>query len=313
MRKIVWSALVMALVPAAAMAQGPSLFAVQPEAAQTASQPPAGGQTPSGPPTAAAAPEAPAAKRLTLTAGADFPTAYMFRGIFQEDEGFIFQPAVDLGIALYSGSGALTSVSANVGNWDSVHSGPTGSEPLADNSWYESDYYGAVTFTFGKFKPGVLFTDYTSPNDYFHSVRELAAVFAYDDSAMKVPLNPKVILAFELDGQADGGSEKGTYLELGIRPTFKVAPKVSIGVPIRAGLSVKDYYEGVNGSDKFGYLDTGAILERRVAVDRQGQLGSPRRRRHPDARRQPEVPERRRPDQSRAHGRLHADLLVHGS
>ena len=49
---------------------------------------------------------APPPKRLTLTAGADFPTAYMFRGIFQEDEGFIFQPWVDLGIALYSGEGA---------------------------------------------------------------------------------------------------------------------------------------------------------------------------------------------------------------
>jgi len=183
----------------------------------------------------------------------------VFRGILQEDKGFIFEPAVDLGIALYSGEGALTSVSANVGNWDSIHSGPTGSEPLADSPWYESDYYGSVTFTFGKFKPGVLFTDYTSPNDRFISVRELAGVFTYDDSGNKVPLNPKVILAFELDGQADGGARKGTYLELGIRPTIKVAPKLSLGIPIRAGLSLHDYYEGVNGSDTFGYLDTGVI------------------------------------------------------
>jgi hypothetical protein len=183
----------------------------------------------------------------------------MFRGIFQEDDGFILQPAVDLGIALYSGSGALTSVSANVGHWASFHSGPTGSDPLAENSWYEADYYGSVTFAFGKFKPGVLFTDYTSPNDYFKSVQELAAVFAYDDSANAVPLSPKVVLAFELDGQADGGSEQGTYLELGIRPTFKVAPKLSFGIPVRLGLSLKDYYEGVNGSDKFGYLNTGII------------------------------------------------------
>ena len=59
-------------------------------------------------------------------------------------------------------------------------------------------------------------------------------MFTYDDSANKVPLSPKAVLAFELDGQADGGSNKGTYLELGIRPTFKVAKMLSIGVPIRA-------------------------------------------------------------------------------
>jgi hypothetical protein len=255
MRKIVWSALVAALLPASAGAQATGRFDVQPVDAQAA-QTPASGSTAT--PAQAAAAPAPAPKRLTLTVGSDVPSAYMFRGIFQEDEGFIFEPAVDLGIALYQGQGALTSVSADVGNWDSIHSGPSGSE-LHDNAWYESDYYGSVTFTYGKFKPGLLFTDYTSPADAFHSVQELAGVFSYDDSAAKVPFSPKAVLAFELDGQADGGSSKGVYLELGVRPTIKLAPKFSLGFPIRVGLSLHDYYEGVNGSDAFGYLDTGAI------------------------------------------------------
>ena len=79
----------------------------------------------------------------------------------------------------------------------------------------------------GKWKPGALFTSYTSPNDAFNTVNELAAVLAYDDSASAFPLSPKVVLAFELSGQADGGTDQGTYLELGVRPVVKLidAPK----------------------------------------------------------------------------------------
>jgi hypothetical protein len=67
------------------------------------------------------------------------------------------------------------------------------------------------------------------------------------------------VIAFELSGQADGGNNKGTYLELGIRPGVKLAPALSIGFPIKFGLSLADYYEGPAGSDTFGYADTGAI------------------------------------------------------
>ena len=217
----------------------------------------AGGGEPALPAAESAAP-APGGKRLTITTGADLPTAYMFRGILQEDRGVIFQPPVDLGIALYQGSGALTGISANVGTWGSVHSGPSGSE-LHANSLYETDYYGSVTFAFGRFKPGALFTSYTSPGDAFSTVNELAAVMAFDDSASRFPLAPKAVIAFELSGQADGGESKGTYLELGIRPGVKLAPALSIGFPVKFGLSLADYYEGPAGSDTFGYADAGAI------------------------------------------------------
>jgi hypothetical protein len=182
----------------------------------------------------------------------------MFRGIFQEDQDLIFQPAVDLGIALFEGTGALTAINANVGSWNSMHAGPSGGD-LNDGPWYEGDYYGSLTFSFGRFKPGVLFTSYTSPNDGFNTVHELAGVVAYDDSANAFPLNPKAIVAFELDGQADGGDNGGTYLELGVRPVVKIAPAFSLAIPVKLGLSLNDYYEGSTGSNTFGYFDTGLI------------------------------------------------------
>jgi hypothetical protein len=202
-------------------------------------------------------PDAPAsAKRVTVAAGFDFVSAYMFRGIRQEDSGVIFPPFVDLGYTAYSGDGALKSVTLNGGTWNSLHSGPTA-------TWYEADYYGSATFTFGRWKPGALFTSYTSPNDTFASVYELAGVIAYDDSGSAFALSPKAIIAFELDGQADGGTSEGTYLELGVRPVLPVVASskypLTVAIPTKLALSLKDYYEGPNGSDTFGFFSTGAL------------------------------------------------------
>lgn len=216
-------------------------------------------QPPATPPAAVEA--AAGGKRLTFTTGIDFTSAYFFRGIRQHSGGTIMQPYADLGIALGRG------VSANVGGWDSVHS------TAAAGNWYESDYYGSMTFTAGKLKPGVLYTSYTSPADSFATVKELAGVLAVDDSASAFPLSPKAVVAFELgDGQADGGSEKGTYLELGIRPGIKLAPKLTLFIPVKTGLSLNKYYEGAVGDDTFGYFDTGLQLSVPAVSGRAGTL-----------------------------------------
>src|SRR5687767_2782032 len=180
MRTTVWSVLMVATFSTAAMAQDSNVAAAQapaPAPAQTA-------------PIAAEI-----SKPYTVTLGVDFPTAYLFRGIHQESAGMIAQPPIDLGVALGKG------ISLNVGQWYSMHSGPTG-------NFYEADYYGSLTFTAGKVKPGVLFTSYTSPNDRFATVHELATFVAIDDSASPFPLAPKATVAFELDGQADGGTNQ---------------------------------------------------------------------------------------------------------
>jgi hypothetical protein len=222
------------------------------------------------------------AKRVTLTTGVDFASAYLFRGIFQEDSGLIMPPYADVGVSLYNGDGALKNVTVNGGMWNSIQSGPSGSghDTIERSAWYEADYYGSVTFTIGKWKPGALFTSYTSPNDAFGTVDELAAVLAYDDSGSAFPLNPKAILAFELKGQADGGGgledggSKGTYLELGVRPVVATSghPRypVSLAVPAKLGLSLNDYYQGSTGSNTFGYFDLGGIVSVPLAFMNHG-------------------------------------------
>jgi hypothetical protein len=69
-----------------------------------------------------------------------------------------------------------------------------------------------------------------------------------------------VLIARELDtspgvGQADGGLEGGTYLELGVAPGW-AATAASLAFPIKVGLSAGDYYEGPGqtADETFGYF-----------------------------------------------------------
>jgi hypothetical protein len=122
-------------------------------------------------------------------------------------------------------------------------------------------------------KPGVLYTSYTSPADSFKTVHELAGVLAVDDSANAFPLSPKLVLAFELgDNQADGGSDKGVYLELGVKPGIKLAPKATLLIPVKLGMSLKDYYEGALGNDRFGFFSGGLQLSVPAISGKSGSL-----------------------------------------
>jgi hypothetical protein len=208
------------------------------------------------------APADPNPGNLTLTGGIDFLNAYVFRGIPQDDTGVVMWPYGDLGIALHSGGGLFKAIGVNVGLWNSLHTGQGGSDGPSGELWYESDFYATLALGFGKGTSiGVTYTAYTSPNASFNNVRELSFKFALDDSAAlgRVASRPYVIVARELDGQADGGAEEGTYLELGASPGFPVAG-FTVNVPLRAGFSLGDYYEGVTGDERFGFFSVAGIV-----------------------------------------------------
>jgi hypothetical protein len=210
-------------------------------------------------------------KPVTVTAGIDFPSVYFFRGIRQEaDPSFTTFLFGDVGVSLLSdGAGALSSAGINVGSWNAFLTGSSGSDGGFDSNFYESDFYASLTLGF---KNGVsvtpTFTAYTSPNDAFTTVKELSFKVAHGSN-----LAPYGLVAFEIggddSGQADGGhlhfgtGGKGTYLELGIGPSWPVADgKATVAVPIKLGLSLNDYYEHFDSSrdHKFGYIDGGVLV-----------------------------------------------------
>lgn len=187
---------------------------------------------------------------VAVTGGIDFTNQYNFRGIRQNTEGVSIWPFVDLGIG-------FENATLNFGTWNALHS------QLDDNKWYESDLYATLGFSAGSTTLGVTYTSYTSPGDYFSHVKELAVKATVDDSAAlgRGSLKPYALVAFELDdAQADAGAEKGVYLELGVAPGV-AGDRASLAIPIKVGLSLKDYYEFGTGEDsKFGYFSVAGIV-----------------------------------------------------
>lgn len=203
--------------------------------------------------------------RVSVSAGVDVPSTYYFRGILQDDRGFIAWPFGEMGLTLLEGDGAVKSLSVDVGTWNSLHRGPTGSSGPSGKLWYESDFYTTVTLGLGGgVSLGSTYTAYTSPNDAFGTVKEIAFSVALDDSGRlgAFALAPYALVAIELDGQADGGVNKGRYLELGVAPGVPVVKdRLTLSFPVKLGLSLRDYYEGPFGSDRFGFVEAGALAE----------------------------------------------------
>lgn len=195
---------------------------------------------------------------LTFTGGVDLPSKYVFRGLVQEaDSGLTLFPYGDLGIALFSGEGALKSASVNVGVWNALMTGSSGSDGPSEKLHYEEDFYTTLTLGFGAgVSVGTTYTAYTSPNGMFGTVHELAFKVAKSHW-----LSPYGLIGFELDGQADGGSSEGTYLELGVAPAWAFAGgKATVSVPAKFGFSLSDYYEGPDGDEKFGFFQIGGLV-----------------------------------------------------
>ena len=210
---------------------------------------------------------------LTLTAAADVVSTYMFRGIRQNGTGVALQPYADVGVALFTGTGSVKSVGLNVGTWNSLHTGDTGSDSASGNMWYESDFYTTLSGGFGGGTTvGTTFTAYTSPNAGFTTVREIAFRVGFDDSAMlgRAALHPYALAAFEFltepgVGQADGGEKAGRYLEIGGAAGYTL-PAATIAVPVKVGLSLDNYYELRDASGSvvkdsgFGFFSLAGIV-----------------------------------------------------
>ncbi len=208
-------------------------------------------------PAAAQTPD-PNAGAITLTSAVDFPSVYFFRGIRQEsDPKLTTFAAGDVGISLFSGDGGLKSAAINVGVWNSLHTGTSGTATPEKRSHYEEDFYASLSLGFGG---GITvtptFTAYTSPNTSFGTVQELSFKVAHASR-----FAPYALVATELKGQADGGDNKGTYGEFGVAPSWALAgTPLTLAVPVKIGLSLKDYYEMSGADNRFGYADAGLLL-----------------------------------------------------
>lgn len=225
--------------------------------------------------TAEASAQETAEDSVTGTFGVDFATGYYFRGFQYENQGLICQPHLELDFTLTSGGEDLRSVDLILGVWNSLHSGPTGTES-GNGAWYEGDFYWGLGVGFGeRWSASATYAYYASPNGAFATTEELVLGLSYDDSAEWAEgasgLQPTLTLAFETKGQTDGGAELGTYVQLSVEPSFALGQTGdfdwTVAVPVAIGFSLENYYEDAGGDDNpFGFVDVGAALSSPVPV-----------------------------------------------
>ena len=222
---------------------------------------------------AASVSAAPNTGKLSVSGGVDITTAYFFRGILQERDGFIVQPYGELGWALYKGEndegkGDWSGLSLFGGTWASLQSKQTNHQASSLNVFYENDWYGGLQSQFmdNKVTTRVFYIAYTSPSDAFKTVQEVDLSAALDDSEWlgAFALKPSILIGIETENTAMG-TNQGDYMELGIAPSYAIVDSetmpMTLTFPVKLGLSLHDYYE-LNGSDgdTFGYASTGVKL-----------------------------------------------------
>ena len=204
-----------------------------------------------------------------VEAGATFTTQYFFRGYNQEDQGFIAQPYVELGIPILVDEERSYQLSATAGQWNSFHSEQTGASGNGPSGWYESDLYGGLTFTTGDITIAGIYTFYTYPNGAASTIEEIGALVEYglsfggDDEgegAFTLPLQAG--LFFETN---DRGGSEDAYLELGTAVGFELDAgdqAITLEFPVKVGFSIDDYYFDDQGDEEFfGYVSVAATAQ----------------------------------------------------
>ena len=230
--------------------------------------------------------------------GVTFTTAYFFRGILQEDQGFIAQPYFEVGIPLVYDEDKGFGVNAIAGIWNSFHSEQTGDSQTfafpnqqvgepgeiagttfeADrggpSAWYESDLYAGIGFNTGDFELNFLYTFYTSPNGAFETIQEVGAALGYGHGhrrrpRQRRPTSPSTsaVGAGVFFETKDGPGTTDSYLELGAEPGFSLELgrgdlEVGLSFPVTLGFSLEDYYVDEEGDNEFfGFLSVAAAAQ----------------------------------------------------
>jgi hypothetical protein len=210
--------------------------------------------------------------RVSLGLGADWASAYYFRGIANvQNGGSNVQPYAEINFKLLEDMGPLSSLVITPGIWNNFQYGDDGRlvEPSDPRFWFESDLYMRLSATWWDvFTTGVTYTYYTSPNDSFTTYADVGLSLSLSDSKWlgAFALNPSLLFAFETKGEAlvSEDSEKGIYMGIGLAPAYTFFAEspypITVSAPMTIGFSVKDYYT-VNGKNQtFGYFSGGPLF-----------------------------------------------------
>jgi len=191
---------------------------------------------------------------ITGDIGFDVVSNYITKGVVQENQGFIIQPYADLHFRIYKGAGALTSVTVDLGIWNSFHSHRPNVRGTTRN-WYEFDFQAGVTWNFNKLALGTYWKEYASPSDRFNNAYAVGFNLAYDDSDVlgAWALHPYAVIELNVQGTTGNNTNgsRGQYYEVGIAPAHSWGDW-TLSLPINAGFGSGGFYLGNRGFGFFG-------------------------------------------------------------
>jgi hypothetical protein len=182
----------------------------------------------------------------------------LFRGYVLENQGFILEPR--LTVALATGPKSVVYFGAG----QSFHSNQTLAAATATaDAFFEANFFAGFNHSISDaWWMDMQYLTLTSPNQGFATMQELNWTLRYQGfdplqvGGQEITIEPYAKVALELDGQIDGGTEEGTYLEVGVAPTMALDGS-TLSIPMTLGYSLDNYYELLGDDDGFGYFDIG--------------------------------------------------------
>jgi hypothetical protein len=187
----------------------------------------------------------------------------------------VVQPWASVDVPIVLCNGPVRSVRWVADVWGSLQGGDSGvaGAPHAPKAWYEGDVWLGLAVGVGEHVDVRL--DYAwswSPNGSFERFEEVALTVSLDDEASWSAdggrfrgFAPTVMVVAETRGQNDGGRHLGRYAEATLEPRWALAAAaasaVDLSLPLRVGVSLRDYYEDADGRDEcFGFAEGGVRL-----------------------------------------------------
>jgi hypothetical protein len=195
---------------------------------------------------------------ITGDIGFDIVSNYVTKGVVQTNQGFIIQPYADLHFRIYKGAGALTSITADIGIWNSFH----GHHNLAARgqttaNWYEFDLQTGLTFNFNKLALAGYYKVYESPSSVFRNAYAIGINVSYDDSDLlgAFALHPYGFVELNVQGTTgnNNNGSRGQYYEVGIAPAHSWGD-LTLSLPVNAGFGSGGFYLRNRG---FGFIGVG--------------------------------------------------------
>jgi hypothetical protein len=195
---------------------------------------------------------------ITGDIGFDVVSNYIYHGVVQNNQGFIIQPYADLHFRIYKGAGALTSVTADIGIWNSFHGHHnTAARGQTTANWFEFDFQTGLTFNFNKLSLGGYFKTLESPSSVFRNNYVIGIGVAYDDSDLlgAFALHPHALAELNVEGTGgnNNNGSRGQFYEVGIAPAHSYGD-LTLSLPVTGGFGSGGYYLGNRG---FGFISVG--------------------------------------------------------